>query len=338
MAAGIEDVARMAGVSTATVSRALRGLPNVSESTRDRVRSAAAILGYVPTPSASSLASGRTRTIGVLTPWIGHWFFANVIEGAERALRRQGYDALLYSFTVERRGRQAVDVEVLRRRVDGVIVVGLPLATYELQSLFNLQVPVVFVGSGVDGQVTLRVDDYRIGRTAVDHLVALGHRKIGHVTGLPDTVSSWSPPIGRQKGWHDGLVEAGITAPPEWVINGYFDVEGGRESTRRLLEQAPEITAVFAASDEMAMGAYLAARDAGLRIPEDLSVIGVDGHELDEVIGLTSFVQDAGEQGSAAAEILLSMVNGAPAPPPDSTMFPVELVVRRSTAAPAQRD
>jgi len=332
--AGIEDVARMAGVSTATVSRAMRGLPNVSDATRDRVRSAAAILGYVPTPSASSLASGRTKTIGVLTPWISQWFFANVIEGAERALHERGYDALLYSFTVERRGRQAVDVEVLRRRVDGVLVVGLPLSTYELESLLALQVPVVFVGSGVEGQVTVRIDDYQVGLTATDHLLGLGHTRIGHVTGLPDTISSWSPPIGRRRGWQEAIQRTGHEVRHEWVVNGYFDVEGGRESTRQLLEQAPEVTAVFAASDEMAMGAFLAARDAGLRVPEDLSVIGVDGHELGEVIGLTTIAQPAESQGSDAARFLLGMVNGEDGPPAETTLYPTELIVRTSTAPP----
>ena len=325
----------MAGVSTATVSRAMRGLPNVSEPTRDRVRSAAAILGYVPTPSASSLASGRTKTIGVLTPWISHWYFANVIEGAERALHDQGFDALLYSFTVERRGRQTVDVELLRRRVDGVLVIGLPLSTYELETLLALTVPVVFVGSGVEGQVTVRIDDYQVGLTAAEHLLGLGHTRIGHVTGLPDTTSSWSPPIGRRRGWQDAIQRAGHPVEPDWVVNGYFDVEGGRESTRQLLEQAPEVTAVFAASDEMAMGALLAARHAGLRVPEDLSIVGVDGHELGEVVGLTTIAQPAALQGAEAAKILLDMVSGSDGPPAETTLYPVELVVRTSTAPPS---
>lgn len=337
MAGGIDDVARMAGVSTATVSRALRGLPNVSESTRDRVRAAAAMLGYVPSPSASSLASGRTRTIGVLSPWVSRWFFANVIEGAEREFRARGYDALLYSAKVERRGRQQVDVEVLRRRVDGVLVVGLPLGTYEVESLLALGIPVVFVGGGVEGQAVLRIDDYGAGRAATEHLLALGHERIGHVTGLPDVVSAWSPPIGRRRGWQDALVATGRHAAPEWLVNGYFDVAGGRESTHQLLEQAPDVTAVFGASDEMAMGAFLAARDRGLRVPEDFSIIGIDGHELGELIELTTIAQPVVQQGGDAARLLLDMVAGtAEAMPSDGLLYPTELVVRRSTGPPPQ--
>ena len=118
MAAGIDDVARAAGVSTATVSRALRGLPNVTPATRAKVREVATALGYVASPSAASLASGRTRTIGLISPWINRWFFANVIEGAERALRAQGFDVLLYTFDIQRhRGRPRVDPDVLRREL-----------------------------------------------------------------------------------------------------------------------------------------------------------------------------------------------------------------------------
>jgi LacI family repressor for deo operon, udp, cdd, tsx, nupC, and nupG len=334
MVGGIEEVARLAGVSTATVSRALRGLPNVSESTRDRVRAAAAMIGYVPTPSASSLASGRTRSIGVLTPWVSRWYFANVIEGVERELREVGYDALLYTFKVERRGRQPVDVEVLRRRVDGVLVVGLPLGTYEVESLFALRLPVVFVGAGIEGRPTVRIDDYAVGRTAVEHLISLGHERIGHITGLPDLLSAWSPPIGRRRGWHDALASAGIAVPPEWMASGYFDMEGGRESAAALLEQAPEITAVFAASDELAMGVLLAARDAGLRVPEDVSVVGVDGHDAGELLGLTTVAQPAGEQGCAAARLLLEMIGSGDSSSAEPTLFPTELVVRSSTASP----
>ena len=336
MPGGIDDVARLAGVSTATVSRALRGLPNVSEPTRDKVRAAAATIGYVPSPSASSLASGRTRSIGVLTPWVSRWFFANVIEGAEREMRTVGYDALLYSFKVERRGRQPVDVEVLRRRVDGVLVVGLPLGTYEAEALLALRIPVVFVGSGIEGQPIVRIDDYAAGCTALDHLMSLGHRRVGHLTGLPDVMSAWSPPIGRRRGWQDTLTRAGQAVPPEWMVSGYFDLEGGRESTARLLEQAPELTALFAASDEMAMGALLAARHAGLRVPEDLSVIGVDGHEAGEVLGLTTIAQPALEQGGSAARLLLEMIAGGAPPDPPATIYPTQLVVRSTTAPPRQ--
>ena len=334
MAAGIDDVARAAGVSTATVSRALRDLPNVNRATRDRVRRVAAELGYVASPSAASLASGRTRTIGLISPWVNRWYFANVIEGAERTLRAQGFDALLYTFDVRRESaRPRLDPDVLRRRVDGVLVVGLPLEQDEVEALLTLGHPLVCVGWGGFGQVTVRLDDHATALAATRYLIGLGHRRIAHITGSPDDVSPWSPPVDRAAGWRAALAEAGIDFAPELEVHGNFDMAGGRDSMRALLQRAPDVTAVFAASDEMAMGAMLALRDAGLRVPEDVSVMGVDGHDLDELAGLTTMAQAADEQGAVAAQLVLDMIAGGT--PPRSVVYPTVLVARTSTGPPA---
>lgn len=333
VAHGIDDVARVAGVSTATVSRALRGLPNVSVATRERVRSAAAQLGYVASPSAASLASGRTRTIGLLTPFVNHWFFSNVIEGAEQALRAQGYDALLHTFEVSRRvPRLRVDPDVLRRRVDGILIVGFPLDKAEVDSLLSLGHPLIFIGSSVPGQVTVRLDDLATGREATEHLIGLGHRWIAHISGSPDDVTPFSPPVARRRGWLTALENAGLPHGPELEVHGHFDLDGGRESMYLLFRQCPHVTAVFAASDEMAMGAILAARDLGLRVPEDLSVIGIDGHDLGELVGLTTMVQPAVDEGARAATLLLQMIAGATVP--GDVVYQTELVERGSTGPP----
>jgi LacI family transcriptional regulator, repressor for deo operon, udp, cdd, tsx, nupC, and nupG len=333
VAAGIDDVARAAGVSTATVSRALRGLPNVNAATRDRVRRVAEELGYVASPSAASLASGRTRTIGLISPWINRWFFANVIEGAERALREQGFDVLLYTFEIDREaGRTRVDPSVLRRRVDGILVVGLPLEPDEVQALQGLGCPLVCIGWGGYGMVTVRLDDRSTAVEATRHLLGLGHRRIGHITGAPDDVSPWSPPVDRAAGWRQAMSEAGVPVGPDLEVHGHFDTGGGRESVHQLLDQAPDVTAVFAASDEMAMGAILGLRDRGLRVPEDVSVIGVDGHDMGELVGLTTMAQAADEQGAEAARLVLAMLGGQA--PPREIVFPTALVRRSSTAPP----
>lgn len=333
MAAGIEDVARAAGVSTATVSRALRDLPNVTPATRERVREVAAALGYVASPSAASLASGRTRTVGLISPWINRWFFANVIEGAERALRAQGFDVLLYTFDIERyRGRPRVDPDVLRRRVDGVLVVGLPLEPDEVEGLAALGRPLVCIGWGGSGLVTVRVDDHAAGYQATRHLVDLGHRRIAHITGPPRDIAPKSPPVDRAAGWRDALREAGLEAGVELEVPGNFDLPGGRAAAAHLLQHVPDLTAIFAASDEMAMGAVLAIRAAGLRIPQDISVIGIDGHVLGELAGLTTLAQDAVGQGARAAGLILEMIAGRTTP--DEVVVATELVDRGSTAAP----
>ncbi len=331
MAHGIVDVARAAGVSTATVSRALRGLPNVTEATRERVRRAADELGYVPSPSAASLASGRTRTIGLISPWVAHWFFANVIEGAERALRVEGFDALLYTFEVSRDvRRRRLDPDVLRRRVDGVLVVGLPLETEEVEELEDLGYPIVFVGAGAPGRVTVALDDVGTARRAVAHLAGLGHRVVAHLTGEPDDILPWSPAVRRAEGWRAEVRARGLVGPDGLEVHGHFDVAGGRASTHELLDRRPDVTAVFAASDEMAMGAILAVRDRGLRVPEDISVIGVDGNDMAAHLGLTTMAQNAHEQGVTAASMLLEMITGAPVPA--EVVFPTVLTERGSTA------
>ena len=334
MAAGIDDFARAAGVSTATVSRALRGLPNVNAATRDRVRVVAERLGYVASPSAASLASGRTRTIGLISPFINRWFFSNVIEGAERALRAQGFDVLLYTFEIDRTaGRHyRVDPSVLRRRVDGILVVGLPLEEDEIRALQGLGYPIVCVGWGGYGIVTVRLDDRETAIAATRHLLDLGHRRIGHISGAPDDVSPWSPPVDRAAGWREAMRQAGIEPGPELEVHGHFDTAGGRESVHELLEKAPAVSAVFASSDEMAMGAILGLRDLGLRVPEDVSVIGVDGHDMGELVGLTTMAQAADEQGAAAARLVLDMIAGYAAP--KEVVYPTELVRRSSTGPP----
>ena len=333
MAAGIEDVARAAGVSTATVSRALRGLPNVSAVTRDRVRAVATELGYVASPSAASLASGRTRTIALLSPWINRWYFANVIEGAERTLRAQGYDVLLHTFDSRPTGRRPrVDADVLRRRVDGVLVVGMPLEVGEVDALLGLGCPLVCIGFTGSGQVTVRVDDHATGAAATQHLLDLGHTRIGHLTGGPADVVPAAPPVLREAAWRSTMAAAGLPAGPDLEEHGYFDLPGGRSSMHVLLDRVPDLTAVFAASDEMAMGAMLALRERGLEVPGDVSVIGVDGHDLGELVGLTTMAQPAAEQGATGAQLVLDMIGGAV--PPAEVVAATTLVVRASTAPP----
>ena len=171
----IEDVALRAGVSTATVSRALRGLPHVSEETRARVAGIAVDLGYVASRSASNLATGRTRTVGVVTPHIAKWFFSNAIEALERRLSECGYDVLLVVLPPEGGsvhgpgtgvGRPPFDPEQLRQRVDAVAVLTVPLTGTELDALRRLQLPIVFIGGSVSGVMSVRIDDLAVGRLA----------------------------------------------------------------------------------------------------------------------------------------------------------------------------
>lgn len=330
MPVGIDDVARAAGVSTATVSRALRGLPDVRESTRLRVEEAAVRLGYAPTPSAVSLASGRTRTIGLLTPWVSRWFHSHVIEGACQALRIAGFDALLYSFQLDQdAARQRINLDVLRRRVDGLLVVGMTMTAAEVSLLESLAVPMVYIGSGPPDQVRVHIDDAATARRATEHLLGLGHTRIGHIGGYPSQRTPWATEICRAQGYHDAMRAAGLAVDPSLVAYGRFEREGGRSAAVELLDRVADLTAIVADSDEMAFGVLDVLRERGVAVPEDISVIGIDGHELGDLIGLTTLVQDAVELGETASGLVLEMITGGPVV--RDVVCPSELIERGST-------
>ncbi len=328
--AGIDDVARRAGVSTATVSRALRGLPEVRESTRARVLQAAADLHYTPSSSAASLASGRSRTIGLLTASFVRWFNRNVVAGAERHLRSEGYDVLLHAFDHEPDGsRTPIDMSRLQRRVDGVLVLGIPLTPLELEALDRLEVPVVFVGTAPPGRVRVSMDDAAGARMAIEHLVSLGHRRIGQVTTMLPHDSAWQSPPERETAAQEALARAGLDTDPALRAFGDYTQDSGRRAAAELLDRVPDLTAIFAHSDEMAFGVLEELRARGIGVPDQISVMGIDGHELDDLIGLSTIQQDATTQGETGAMLLLNLIHGEAVDP--EARFAIRCVKRHST-------
>lgn len=328
----IQDVADAAGVSIATVSRALHGLPRVSEATRQRVLDAAGALSYVASPSASSLAGGQTMAIGVVAPFVNRWFFAAAVHSAEELLRPAGYDMLLYSLGTDADERRRILTgNLLRKRVDGVLVLGLQPDAGEVAALSSAGGPVAIIGTEVPGWGSVRIDDEATARTAMRHLLRLGHRRIGYIGGDRDDPLHSTAPTDRHRGYRTELAAAGIALDASLEAIGGFTVRGGMAAMARLLAQRP--TAVFAASDEMAMGAAHAARRAGLRVPQDLSVIGIDDHEMAELFDLTTVGQPVDTQGELAAEMLLAALSDPTAEPPTMTV-PTHLVVRGTTGPP----
>ncbi|MGY2701756.1 MULTISPECIES: LacI family DNA-binding transcriptional regulator [unclassified Nocardioides] len=331
---GIKDVAREVEMSTATVSRALRGLPGVSEETRTRVMETARRLGYVPSPSAAGLASGQTRTVAVIVPWVTRWFFAAVVQGAEEVLREHGYDLLLYNLAGDESARHRVfETSLLTKRVDAVLVLSLKPSLDELGRLDKLGRPVTIVGADVPGWATVRIDDEQAARTATQHLLGLGHSRIAYVGGALEGVLDFTAPAARLSGYRSALAEAGLRHDPALEADGEFSVAGGSRAAHDLLERADRPTAIFAASDEMAFGVLRTAREVGLRVPEDLSVIGIDDHEMAEIFDLTTVAQPVHEQGRVAAQQVLTALEGAHWLP-EQVLLPTRLVVRRTTRAP----
>ncbi|MDJ1113984.1 LacI family DNA-binding transcriptional regulator [Microbacterium dauci] len=330
--AGIDDVAAAAGVSAATVSRALSGRGRISDATRARVRAAAADLGYVVSSAASTLATGRTSNIGVVVPLLDRWFYANVIDGIAETLAARGYDVTLYSMSDDPAQRANVlDVSLRRGRVDGLIVLSLQLAEDELDRLLALELPVVGLGATSGRLPVLRIDDTAIARLATEHLLALGHRRIAHIGYSRDGDPGFDTPSLRRRGFEAAMADVGdataLFRPADLTL------EDGHRAAGEVLDLDEPPTAIFAASDEMAFGAIFAARERGLDIPHDLSVVGVDGHEMGDFFGLTTVAQFPHAQGERAAATILGVVeDGADAA---DAALPFELVVRASTAAPA---
>jgi DNA-binding LacI/PurR family transcriptional regulator len=334
--ASIDDVARAAGVSTATVSRALSGRGSVAEDTREKVAQAAAELGYVVSASASSLATGRTRNVGIITQYVNRWFFSEVITGAQDELADHGYDVTLYTLGGEGPNRQRVFDEFLQRgRVDAVISIDVALEPDEVASLQKVDKPIIGVGGPIAGVRTIAIDDAEAVRVAMQHLFELGHRNIGFIAGMDANVDPFHVADTRRMAFEDSMKNAGLAMSPGSMEFADFTIPGGHAAALKILGRAERPTAILAASDEMAFGAIHAARELGISIPRDLSVVGIDGHDLDDYYGLTTVDQHVREQGVTAATILLDELIDLRAESFDhNTALPVELVVRSSTSAP----
>ena len=329
MTSTLQDVAARAGVAPSTVSRALRGLPTVSEATRARIVAIAHDLGYVVSPSASRLASGRTHTIGVVVPSIDRWYFSRVVAGVERVLRANRFDLLLYNLGDDAGREQFFGDMPLRRRVDAVLVVALPLLEHEVASLVELRVPVAVLGAFVEPFSGVRVDDRPATHKAVQHLINLGHRDIAIISGrsgLPDE---------RRQGYLEVLEMCGIPYEEQFEAVADVTTAGGERAMGELLSRPRRPTAVFAVSDEMAFGAMRALRLCGLRTPEDMSIIGFDGHEMAALLDLTTIAQPVPEQGVAAASALLCEVAGGGRPGHQLIQLDADLVIRGTTAPPS---
>ena len=332
----IAEVARLAGVSTATVSRALSGRGHVSAAARERVVAAARELGYVVSQAASSLASGRNRNVGIVLPYLGRWYFSSVLEGAQMQLMHAGYDVTLYNLAGNDAERRIVfEGFLLRQRVDAVIAVALELTEAEVANLHAIGKPIVGVGGPIEGVRTLMIDDVAVARLATEHLIGLDHRRIGLIGGDRASDADFHMPAKRLRGWHAALHDAGIEPDPRLMAQADFTLQGGYAAAKQLFgaPRHERPTAVFAASDEMAFGAILAARDLGLSVPDDVSIVGIDDHDMAEFFGLTTVAQFPRQQGARAVDVLMAQLQPDDATAED-TPLPFELRVRRSTARP----
>lgn len=333
----IRDVAAAAGVSAATVSRALRGLAVVDPRTRDHIVAIARQLDYSVSLPASRLATGRTGTIGIVTPFVGRWYFTEVFAGIDERLRTHDMDLLILTAEEAAESGLPATARRMRRRVDGALVVGMS-SRRSLQYLTTSEVPLVLLGAKYPGMASVTINDRSAARKAVEHLVGLGHQRIGLITGrrLPTPIL---PEHARLRGYLEVLARHDLPTSPELRVAGRFTSAGGLTAMRQLLDLAEPPTAVFVTSDEMAYGAIRALTMVGLRTGGDpaqgqIAIVGFDGHDLSDAFDLTTVAQPVRELGRQAAGLLLQRVSGGPGPEHVSITLETTLVIRGSTATP----
>lgn len=329
----IKDVARAAGVSPSTVSRALNDSPLIREETKARIRRIAEELGYERNELARGLVMGASGAVGLVIPDITNPFFAEVTRGVGEVAHAQGYGVILCN-TEEDPDRERSYIGLLRRkRVDGLILTSVTAEDPYLKTLARSKMPFVLVSrsSKVVDAPYVGVDDRLGGRLAVEHLVELGHRDIAFIGG-PAGVQSC---LDRLAAFEAVLVERGIPVREEWIGFSDFTQESGYKVALRYLSGKKRPTAVFAANDVVALGVLQAADELGLSVPEDLSVVGYDDISYAALprIQLTTVAQPSFDMGKIAAEWLLSTLRGRPQRRLYRLLTP-KLVVRRTTAPP----
>jgi LacI family transcriptional regulator len=324
----VYDIALAAGVSPATVSRVLRGTSPVAPEKRDAVIAAAEKLRYRPNLMAQDLASGHSQTVGLVIPDTVSSFWGPLVKGVETTLRQNDYNLLIVSAETVKSEPRAVDL-LVRHRIDGLVIAGGWGSEDEMLADVG-DLPLVALCrafSRPESRILVRNRDG--ARRAVEHLLSLGHTQIAHISGPGDAEDA----VERSQGYTDALEAAGRAVDPALVAEGDYRMPGGFAAMEKLLASGAAFTAVFVASDQMALGAMFALHSHGVDIPAHVSVVGFD----DEVFSaycwppLTTMRQPTFEMGQAAAEHILARQRGENPPLPS---FDTPLCVRLSTAAP----
>jgi LacI family transcriptional regulator, galactose operon repressor len=326
----IQDIARQAGVSVSTVSRVLNKTVPVARAKRAAVLTAVDALGYRPNVVAQELARGHTLAVGVLPQRISNPFYSRLLKGVEQGLRGTPYYPLFASGEQPEEEAQALDM-LLRHRVEALILIGGNIPDEKLLEL-SKRMSIVAIARHVRGleQRCVRVGNEEGAYKATRHLLDMGHRRIAHITGL----RTHSDAIARRAGYERALAEEGIARDPHLILEGDFEEQSGLAAAESLVKTGTRFTAIFAANDQMAVGAMLALFRHGLAIPQAVSLVGFDDQPSAAYTcpPLTSIRQPAVEMGRAAALALVEELRGNRFVQP---IFDTDLVVRATTAPPA---
>lgn len=333
--ARIADVAALAGVGVATVSRVMNGGAHVRPATRDRVLEAIRTLNYRPSSVARSLSLQRTMVVAALLPWFTNPSAVQRVRGIVEGLSSSQYDLMVFDIESEARQRRAFELFDRGDRADGLLVVSTLPPEPEVERIRAARIPCILVDAVHPALPSIAVDDVGGGELATRHLVELGHRRIALIGDPPPEFRfEWSRD--RTHGYERALRRAGIAVRPEYVREGTRLLHVARAIAAELLSLPERPTAIFASSDTQALGTLEAARRLGIRVPEELSVVGFDDIEVASYVGLTTVRQPLAESGRRGAELLLRALGGRPVDL-RTELLPLELVVRGTTGpAPAQ--
>ena len=332
----IEDIARVAGVSHSTVSRALRDSSLISFEVRERIQKLAREMGYTPNAIAQSLQTRQTSTIGLVVTSIADPFWGDVMKGVEEVARAAGFSVFLTASHNDPDQEMAIIETLRRRRVDGILIAATRIASNNNKRLDSFRVPTVLINSQAESETTLlhwvSVDDLRGAQLAVEHLLQLGHRSIGYLgTGN-------RPRSNRHRllGYQSRLAATNVPIRDEWLVisQGHEashegDVAAGQTSLPRLLDAG--VTAIFCYNDMIATGVLNACREGGIAVPEELSVIGFDDIKMASYVTppLTTIQQPKIEMGRLATQVLLDLLHNRPG---QNYLLPPTLIKRASTA------
>jgi len=334
MTVRMKDIAKDLGISQATVSKVLREHPDIGEKTRQRVMQRIKELDYQPNPLARSLVTGRSYLIGLIAPSLLHPFFAEIARALSSAIRDKGYSLIVSSSEEDPELENEEISRLLGRRLDALVIASSGSSIEQLQKMESKAQPFVLIDRDLSGLAAnfVGIDDKKAGRLATEHLIDMGCRRIAHIRGQDNSTG-----VGRFEGYKQALRERGIGFSEDYVVRrSYVDTETtrqGMEAMRLLLERNPRPDGVFCFNDPLAIGAMATIMEAGLRIPEDIALIGCGNLPINDClrVPLSSIDQQSQQIGQRAAELVLSLIEAKQPPRARTIVLEPTLVVRSST-------
>jgi LacI family transcriptional regulator len=330
----MKDIARELGVSVVTVSKVLRNHEDIGKETRERVLKLIKELNYQPNPVARALVTGRSYTVGLIVPDLIHPFFAEVATGLANALRRKNYCLLISSSQEDPELERQEIKRLLNRRLDAIVIASTQWTVESFRRIEEQKVPYILLDRSFLGMPAnfVGVDDVKVGRIATEHLISIGCKRVAHIAG-----AATSTAVGRLEGYKQALGKQGLFPLEDYVVAGRtIDADSwssGHEAMDKLLKLNPAPDAVFCYNDPIAVGAIDAILGAGLRVAEDIAVIGCGNLHFDKSlrVPLSSVDQQSVSIGESAGKLVLSIIEAKTPPPPESILLEPFVVARQST-------